>query len=63
MKDHLTCGAQWCRPCPHGWRDGVICKESERILTEAMQYGRGAQAALDWYDVNHPEDFFGQFDS
>jgi hypothetical protein len=59
VKGHLTCGAQWCTPCPHSWREGAVCQASDSILDGAEKYHQDAQAALDWYDLIYPEDFFG----
>jgi hypothetical protein len=56
---HLTCGAQWCTPCPNNWKEGAICQVSDIILDAAEKYRQEAQAALDWYDLTYPEDFFG----
>lgn len=57
MTAHLTCGAQWCTPCPNNWEEGVVCQVSDIILGAAERYRQEAQAALDWYDLTYPEDF------
>lgn len=57
MTAHLTCGAQWCTPCPNSWKEGVVCQVSDIILDAADRYRQEAQAALDWYDLMYPEDF------
>lgn len=55
--EYLTCGAQWCTPCPNDWKNGVKCKDSDEILEFAERYEREARAGLDAYDIMHPEDF------
>lgn len=55
--DYLTCGAKWCTPCPNNWQDGVKCRDSDEMLAEADRWEQEAQAALDAYDIVHPEDF------
>lgn len=55
--DYLTCGAQWCTPCPKQWQAGVKCEKSDEILEYGERWEREAQAALDAYDLVHPEDF------
>lgn len=54
----LSCGAGWCTPCPHEGIPEASCRESDRILDASEQYRAEAQAALDAYDLTHPEDFF-----
>lgn len=52
----LTCEAQWCVRCPHNWKPGIKCKDSDAILSEAYRYEMEAKAALDSYDLVYPED-------
>ena len=56
-RGYLTCGNRWCSPCPTGWKQGVRCRDSDKILDESEQYEREVQEALDAYDLAYPEDF------
>jgi hypothetical protein len=57
MVAYLTCGAQWCKDCPNSWAENVKCLSSDEILDEVDRRNAEIQAAIDMYDILHPEDF------